>query len=194
MTVCTTCAYSSNKILANDSMSCVASSQNCNIANCTTCTMFQGAERCQMCDATFLANPSFTCSAVVAGCSSANAHECSSSKCATYSWMNGTCSVAYTCTNDLQVWSSGSCVSCSGLNSSSCNTTCVDWYFNTNNSTCESCVSKYGANCIQCSMTVCTACAFSSNTILAADSLSCGNTSTNCNSANCASCSMSAGN
>ena len=192
--MCTACAFSSNKILANDSMSCVSISTNCNISNCSTCDMFQGMERCQNCSANFLVNPSSTCSAFVAGCSMADSLECSSSKCASYGWMNNTCSVAYTCTPDTQVWQSGACVSCSGLNSTACSSTCVDWYFNTTSTTCLSCSAQYGANCISCSEINCTACAFSSNTILAANALSCGNTSTSCNTPNCASCSMMNGN
>jgi hypothetical protein len=126
---------------------------------------------------------------VLGACSGADSFECGSSLCTSYSWNNGTCTLvpSSSCVAGLQVAASGSsCVACSGLTISNCSSLCVDYYFNSSSSTCTSCAVTYGADCISCTVSVCTSCAFSSHTVLAANALSC--ISALCTTANCLAC------
>jgi hypothetical protein len=126
---------------------------------------------------------------IFGACPGADSFECASSQCATYRWNNGTCmtiSPANSCINGQQVPSGVSCVACSGLTTSNCSSLCVDYYFNSSSSTCTSCAVTYGADCISCTVSVCTSCAFSSHTVLAANALSC--ISALCTTANCLAC------
>lgn len=52
--------------------------------------------------------------------------------------------------------------------------------------TCTACWTTYGANCIACTATLCTQCAFSSNTVLASNGLSC--VTSTCTDTNCVAC------
>ena len=202
-TACTMCAFSSNTLLSNTSQ-CVSVSSACSIANCISCSILAGNERCSACGAGFMLNPSNTCSMLVANCLLANAAECDASICASYAWINNTCAISSACTpnSEVPVVNSTTCITCNSLNASACNTTCTDWYYNSTANVCTNCANKYGTNCISCSETVCTACASYSNTLLANDSLSCVNSTsnntnntnttnqTNCTLANCNTCQL----
>lgn len=124
-------------------------------------------------------------------CVNADTYECQTSQCSTFSWSNGKCQTASTsCTVNTQVYNGNTCITCSSLPASSCSLTCPDYYFNYNTGTCTPCRTTYGANCIVCSLNACTQCSYSSNTVLASDSLSC--VSPVCGS-NCLQCYTSGG-
>ena len=79
-------------------------------------------------------------------------------------------------------------MTCSGLTMATCHT-CPNWIWHAMSSvssSCVSCSSLYGANCIRCTSSACTACALSSNMVLASNGLSCVNSM--CTVANCVEC------
>ena len=118
-------------------------------------------------------------------CPLADHFQCWASVCSTYNYANGNCASnsTTTCTVNTSVPTTTGCTTCSSLPSSTCSSTCVDWFYSTLNNICQNCASKYGNNCIQCTQSVCLSCAYSSNLVLASDSLSC--ITSNCTIANC---------
>jgi len=125
---------------------------------------------------------------VLSACGAADTFECSTSLCATWTFVNGSCIVdsASTCVASTSVPNAmGSCTMCSGLTSATCSSTCVDWYYSTSSTTCTNCATTYGVDCVQCSTTECLVCAYSSNKVLSANKTAC--VSSSCTSP-CISC------
>ena len=118
-------------------------------------------------------------------CTNADQVECDTSLCSNYFYLNNSCqlNVSSNCTTS-EVNSGGACVACSGLNSTSCQSTCMDWVWS--NASCQSCGTFYGIDCVRCNTSVCLDCAVSSNTVLAHNGLSC--VANSCSVANCVEC------
>ena len=92
-----------------------------------------------------------------------------------------------TCTSGT-IYNNGACRTCIAFGSSQCYL-CPDFVYVARGSgpaQCVSCSSLYGADCIRCTTSVCTDCAYSSNTVLALDGSGCQ--AGNCTVNNCVIC------